>query len=77
MQRIIAFLTFISIVSVNISVFADENLEEDFETGEINILIEETAADIKEIPNINSRCAVVYDRATRKCIIWKKRKPKI
>lgn len=30
--------------------------------------------EINKVPNINSRHAVIYDRATRKYIIWKKRK---
>lgn len=62
---------------MNISVFADENCEEDLEYSEIDNMIKVTAADVKEIPNINSRCAVVYDRATRECFVWKKRKSKI
>ena len=76
-KRIVAFIIFISIISVNISVFADENYEEELEYSEIDNMIKVTAADVKEIPNINSRCAVVYDRATRKCALWKERKPKI
>lgn len=62
---------------MNISVLADENYEEDLEYSEIDNMIKVTAADIKEIPNINSRCAVIYDRATRKCFIWEKGKSKI
>jgi len=76
-KKIVAFIMFVSIISMNISVFADENYEEDLEYSEIDDMIKVTAADVKEIPNINSRCAVVYDRATRKCLVWEKGKSKI
>lgn len=37
-------------------------------------IIKASAIETKEEPKINSRYAVVYDRLTRKCAIWEKRK---
>ena len=48
-----------------------------YETEDIGITIEEireileTSADTTEVPLINSRNAVIFDRTSRKCFIWK------
>ncbi len=46
-------------------VYADDELEEvDVTLEEIEQILE-TTADITEVPNINSREAIIYDRASR------------
>ena len=50
---------------------------DELQIEEINSLVEDVGANIKEIPTINSRHAVVYDRTSRKSIIWEKRKRKM
>ena len=47
---------------------------DELQIEEINSLVEDVGANIKEIPTINSRHAVVYDRTSRESTIWEKRK---
>ena len=63
---------FTLIVSSNILVYADDELEDAVTEEEIEEILQ-TAADITDIPVINSRHAVIFDRTSRKSIIWKKR----
>lgn len=63
---------FIIIINLVIPVYADD------ETEDIGITIEEikeileTSAATTEVPSINSRNAVIFDRTSRQCFIWKK-----
>lgn len=53
-------------------VYADDEISEDsMSKKEIEDIIETTTS-INDIPNINSRHAIIYDRASRYCIIWKR-----
>ena len=66
-----AIIICITIINLVIPVYADD------ETEDIGITIEEireileTSADTTEVPLINSRNAVIFDRTSRKCFIWK------
>ena len=62
-------------IFTNTIVFADDNLEEELETGEINSMLE-AAVDIEKAPTINSRHAIVYDRKTGKVLYGKKENEK-
>lgn len=77
LKGIIFLIIFITIINIAIPVFADDEIEE---TGitiqEIEEILEATT-DIEEIPKINSRNAVIYERISRKSFIWKARKHKM
>lgn len=73
-KRILSIILFVCIVSVQIPVYADDNLEEDMDSYEINGFIEEVGAEVQKMPDINSRYAAIYDRTSRSSFIWKKRK---
>lgn len=69
----------IFIITVNLSIFsyADDEIEEaDITPEEIQEILEVTA-EANTVPSINSRYAVVFDRTSRKSIIWEKRKYKM
>ncbi len=69
LKKLLIFLTFITIIFANIPVFAEENPDEPLDENEMNQIIEEAAVEVQEVPRINSRHAVVYDRVTRKSFI--------
>jgi len=69
-RKIIILLLVLSTLTFNVKVSADDNLEEDLGTNEIDNIIKSVAAETSETPIINSRHAVIYDRASRKNIIW-------
>ena len=70
-KKIISILIiYILMINIVLSVYADdENSEKDISEKEMEEIIE-TAADLSEIPEINSRNAVVYDRTSRQNLIW-------
>ncbi len=75
MQKIKVFwvtVIFILLVNVLVPVYADDESEEVDVTVEELEEILETAAEISEIPNINSRKAVVYDRVSRQSTLWER-----
>ena len=75
MRKIKMFLfivAFVIIFSINYQVYADDETEETTITWEEIEEIKEAAADIDEIPKINSRNAVIYDRTSRSSYIWKR-----
>ena len=63
-----------AIILMNVLSFSINNLsfanDDDLQTEEINNLVEDVEANIKEIPTINSRHAVIYDRNSRRSTIW-------
>ena len=74
-KKIIWIIT-ILIISVNTYTLANET-EEDLDTSEIeSIYLEDVTTKLEEIPNINSRHAVVYDRQTGKILYGKKENEK-
>ena len=65
--------TFILLTNLILPVYADDISEEvDVTVEELEEILEATA-EITEVPSINSRKAVIYDRVTRKCTLWKRR----
>lgn len=75
MRKIKMFLfivAFVIIFSINYQVYADDETEETTITWEEIEEIKEAAADIDEIPKINSRNAVIFDRSSRSSYIWKR-----
>ncbi len=61
----------ITIINLVIPVYADDEIEDIGITIEEIREILETSADTTEVPLINSRNAVIFDRTSRKCFIWK------
>lgn len=76
-RKIIILLLALSMLTFNSRVLADDDLEEDLGTNEIDDIIKSVTAETSETPVINSRHAVIYDRASRKSFVWKKRKRKM
>lgn len=70
-------ISFITILNFTLFTYADD------EIGEIDVTKEEieeilqASSDLNNIPVINSRNAIVYDRISRKSIVWEKRKHKM
>ena len=62
----------ITIINLVIPVYADDEIEDIGITIEEIKEILETSADTTEVPSINSRNAVIFDRTSRQCFIWKK-----
>ena len=63
---------FILLINLFHPVYADDISEEvDVTVEELEEILEATA-EISEIPNINSRKAVIYDRVSRKYPLWKR-----
>lgn len=73
-KKVLFIIVFVSIIILNNCVYADDETEESAITWEEIEEIKETAADVNEIPQINSRNAVIYDRTSRSSYIWKRRK---
>ena len=72
-SKILIIITiFILSVNVAIPVYADDEIEDIEMTTEEMQEILETTVDITDIPIINSRNAVIYDRSSRKHFIWEK-----
>ena len=70
-------ITFILLINIVSNVYADDEIsEEDISIQELQE-IKETAVDISDVPAINARNAVCFDRVSRKSIIWKARKCKM
>ncbi len=66
----ILIVIIIILLNITIPIYADDKLEEEITEKEMQEILE-TAVDIMCIPNINSRYAVIYDRSSRKYLIWK------
>lgn len=75
-KYIIILIILFTIITNSIT-FAIESSDDNLKIDEINSLVEDVEANIKKTPIINSRHAVVYERTSRKNIIWKKRKRKV
>ena len=73
----IMWIIAIIVISINCFVYADDEIEETSITQEEINEILETAVEADETPIINSRNAVIYDRTSRKNLIWKERKYKM
>lgn len=74
MKRIICIFLIAFIIMPSVKVFADNDVEEELNAGEIEELVKTVVADTEKMPNINSRHAVIYDRSTRQSVVWEKRK---
>lgn len=70
---LISYITILILIGSTV-VFAEEYVEEELSEEEFGNAVQETLAEAPKVPNINSRHAIIYDRTTRKNIIWKKRK---
>lgn len=66
-------LVILLILSINKIIFANDDFEEEFDFDRLNDFLTEVDSEANEVPGINSRHGVVYDRSTREYIIWKKR----
>lgn len=75
-KKFLSIILFLSIVFLQIPVFADDNVEEEMDSYEINGFIEEVGAELHKLPNINSRHAVVYDRTSGVILYGKKENEK-
>lgn len=74
MQKIKILMIIVIITFSSSIVYADDEIEESvFSLEELNEILE-TAVSPEEIPNINSRHAIVYERTSRKNSVWEKRK---
>lgn len=67
------FIIFIILITKN--VYADDNLDEVYEYDNIPEIIE-TVSNIEDIPKINSRAAVVYDRNSKEVLFGKEENSK-
>ena len=76
MQKIKIIMIIIIIIAVFSSnfVYADDEAEDYIFSKEELDEILETMTTPEEIPSINSRHAIVYERTSRKNFVWKKRK---
>lgn len=72
-KKIISIIIFSIIITLQIPVFAEVE-DEEFDFNFLNEFLQDVDTEINKIPNINSRHAVLYDRSTRKSVIWQKRK---
>ncbi len=73
-KKIIILLILIFILPFPTAVKAEDEIEEEFDFTGIGELLQSVTSEANKIPEINSRHAVIYDRATRQCTIWQKRK---
>lgn len=58
-------------------IYADDHLEEEFEINDMNAIFQTVGAEIEDMPQINARHAVVYERTSRSNIVWKKGERKV
>lgn len=70
---ILAFSIFILVINVIYPIYADDELEEGSITEQELHEIIETATNAMNVPVINSRHAIIYDRVSRHRVIWKRR----
>ena len=70
LKRILIVCISILTLLGNTMVFAEEYVEEELKEEEFGGVVQETLAEAPKLPNINSRHAIIYDRSTRKNIIW-------
>lgn len=70
-------IIFIIILSSTFSIYADDEIEEKDVTKEEIEEILQASSDINDIPVINSRNAIVYDRTSREGAFWEKGKHKM
>lgn len=77
-KKVFIFIfVFLTILLKAVCVNADDEIDEiSVSQNDIKNIVE-AATDVTKIPTINSRYAVVYDRISRKHLIWKTRKQKV
>ena len=71
-RNVILFIIFLSIVSVQMIVFADDEFDEEFDFNQLNEFLQDVDSEVNKIPQINSRHAVVYDRCSGTVLYGKK-----
>lgn len=71
-KTLLIIITTLSIIFINSSVLADDYIEEDDFGITIKSSETEVASSITDIPTINARHALVYDRASGKVLFRKK-----
>lgn len=76
LKKIITVLLIISIIAINIPVFAFDDPDAEMGKEELQGFIKTVGAEVKKEPTINSRHAVVYDRKTGKVLYGKKENEK-
>lgn len=69
---IIIFIIFFSIVSLKICVYANNEIEEEFDFTKLSEFLQDVDSEVDKIPKINARHAIVYDRNTGKVLYGKK-----
>ena len=71
-KKIITFIIFFSIISLQMSVLADNETDEEFDFNQLNEFLQDVDSELNKIPDINSRHAIVYDRETGSILYGKK-----
>ncbi len=71
MRKIICIIILISIISVHISVLADDIDEEEIDDELLKEEIINTSTNVDNSPNVNSRAVLIYDRES-KSVIYEK-----
>lgn len=75
-RKAIFILICISIISIPMVVLGANEFEEEFDFGQFDEFLKTVGGDINELPNINSRHAVVYDRTSGSILYGKKENEK-
>lgn len=65
LKKTIVVMSVILLLFANSIVFAEEYIEEELNEEEFGGVVQETLAEAPKVPTINSRHAIIYDRATR------------
>lgn len=71
-KRIVVFIIFFSIVSLQIRVFADDDVDEEFDFSQLSEFLQGVNSEVNKMPQINSRHAIVYDRCSGTVLYGKK-----
>lgn len=76
LKRLTICLILLMLIFGNIKVLAEDDIDEVLNLEEIDSILKSVVAEVNELPNINSRHAVVYDRKTRTEFYLAKKKMK-
>lgn len=70
MKKIVGMLLiFITILSINLHVYADDLDEENMNEEELKQNIKEVSGTVEDVPKTTSRAVLIYDRTSRKSFI--------
>ena len=72
MKKIISMLTiFVIILSINPKIYADDSDEENINIEELTNDIKQASSTVEDIPKVNSRAVLIYDRTSNRVIYEK------